>query len=367
MPNKTVYLIGGLGCSGKSTFAQKLAQEQGIPYFRADDVYFIVANNLGISPEKLAYAPMQQTWEDPKELGLPDFGIYGSMKECVRSSYLEFFSYNLPQSFVLEGEALYWNPHERDLVNELLSEREVVNVCLTPNYEQWLKNRTKRLKEGGHCPPFTEQEDYNNLTKDYLTYVPDRTILIKDGYTECSLMGGTNYQTDDFSTPKWSIFNFPEKLDNRIFLDISCNTGWFSQMAADRGAKVTGLDISWQVLFEAQKRVPSGTFRLSKVEDFEFGTYDYILCSSAFHYYTNREEIIKRISKATTYFVIELPLLNSEKDDIQYQDSYQESFCSLVSESLMLKWLKKYFKDVEKIGETIQPNSPNRSVYRCTQ
>jgi 2-polyprenyl-3-methyl-5-hydroxy-6-metoxy-1,4-benzoquinol methylase len=367
MPDKTVYLVGGIGCSGKSTFSRKLAQDKQIPYFKADDVYLIVANNLKISPDKLVYAPMESTWEHPEVLGIPDFGIYGSMKECVKSAYLEYFSYNIPQSFVMEGEALYWNVHERDMIQELLSERQVVNLCVYPDYERWLKNRTKRKHDGGHLPDFRDEDEYNKLYEEYLSYTPERTILVKDAMSECSPMGGTNYQADDFSTPKWSVFNFPENLNGKTFLDISCNTGWFSKMAADRGAKVTGFDISWQVLVEAQKRVPEGLFKLSKVEDFNFGFYDYILCSSAFHYYTHREDVIRRISESTTYFVLELPLLNSPDEDIEYQDSYLESFCALPSEKLLMKWLKKYFKDVEKIGETIQPNSPNRSVYRCTQ
>ena len=367
VPNKTAYLIGGLGCSGKSTFARKMATDLGVPYFKVDDVYYIVASNLKVPKDKVVLLPMAKTWENPDSIGIPDMGVYGSMRECVKQAYLEFFSYNIPRSFVMEGEAIYWNRHERDLVAELLEDRQVINLCLYPDYEQWLKNRTSRIKDGGHLPEFRDEDEYHKLYKEYLMYVPKRTIIIRDTQNiECSPTGGTNYQADYFSDPKWEVFKFPD-LKGKTFLDISCNTGWFSKKASDAGAKVTGLDISWQVLVEAQKKVPDGTFVLSKVEDFDFTDYDYVLCSSAFHYYTHREEIIKRISKSTTYFVIELPLLESDKEDIQYDNSFKDSFCSLVSEPLLLKWLKKYFKDVEKIGETIQPNGHNRPVYRCTK
>lgn len=367
LPNKRAYLIGGLGCSGKSTFARKMATDLGIPYFKVDDVYYIVASNLKVPKDKVVLLPMAKTWENPDSLGIPDLGVYGSIRECVKQAYLEFFSYNIPQSFVMEGEAIYWNRHERDLIAELLEDRQIINICIYPDYEQWLKNRTNRIKDGGHLPDFRDEDEYHNLYKEYLMYVPKRTIIIKDTQNiECSPTGGTNYQADYFSNPKWEVFNFPD-LKGKTFLDISCNTGWFSKKASDAGAKVFGLDISWQVLVEALIRVPTGVFTLSKVEDFEFGKYDYILCSSAFHYYKHREDVIRRISESTNYFILELPLLESNKEDIQYDNSFQDSFCALVSEPLLLKWLKKYFKNVEKIGETIQPNGRNRPVYRCTK
>lgn len=368
MPDKRAYLVGGLGCSGKSTFSKKIAIEKGIPHFKADDIYFIVASNLGVSADKRVYLPMQSTWEDPSVLGLKDFGIYGSMKECVKQAYNEFFSYNIPQQFVLEGEAIFWNKHERGLIEEMLADHNKIHICLFPDYEQWLRNRTDRIKDGGHIPAFRDEDEYYALYEDYLNYMPLQTIVIKDILNiECSLTGGTNYQTDEFSDPKWEIYPFPKDMTGRTFLDISCNTGWFSKKAAEQGAKVTGIDISWQVLDVAYQRIPNGTFLLSKIEDFKLEKYDYILSSSAFHYYKHREDIIKRISESTTYFVLETPVLESEIEDIQYDDGYTKSFCALVSEKLLLKWLKKYFRSVEKVGETIHPGGRNRPVYLCTK
>jgi len=368
MQDKRAYLVGGLGCSGKTTFGKKLAIEKGIPYSKADDVYFIVGNNLGISQDKISLLPMQQTWENPDSLGLPNLGVYGSMYECVKQAYLEFFSYNIPKAFVLEGEALFWNKHERDLVNELLKDYNKTTFCLYPDYEQWLRNRTDRIAKGGHIPAYREEKEYNDLYLDYLSYMPEQTIIVKDTINlDCSPTGGTNYQTDDFSDPKWEVFDFPKDMTGKTFLDISCNTGWFSKKASDCGAKVIGIDISWQVLDEAYKKVPSGKFLLSKIEDFKLEKYDYVLSSSAFHYYKHREDVIRRIAESTDYFVLETPVLDSEIEDIQYKDDFMKSFCALVSEKLLLKWLNKYFKKVEKIGETIQPNSSNRPVYLCTK
>lgn len=367
MPNKKCYIVGGLGCSGKSTFAKKLAQTNNIPYFKADDIYFIVQQNLGVSNEVLHTLPMLQTWENPKGI---DLGVYKTMANCVKQAYLEYFSYNIPSSFVIEGEAIFYNPLEFKVLMEILEDRDKRFLCLQPDYEQWLKNRSKRILEGGTVPAFRDRGEYEQLLGDYLRYLPEQTIVIKDILnTDCTLMGTTEYQSNDFSNPKWEVFGFPANMQGKTFLDISCNTGWFSQKASECGAKVTGIDIAWPLLDVALDRVPNGKFILTKVEDYNFGAdkhFDFILCSSAFHYYQDRERLIRDIADVTDYFILELPLLKSEGLNIVYQSEYQENFCALVTEELLLSWLNKYFKKVERIGETIQPQGDNRPVYKCT-
>ena len=369
MPNKKCYIIGGLGCSGKSTFAQKLASTNNLPYFKADDVYFIVGQNLGATPEQMAYLPMLQTWQNPEKYNIST-GIYRTMRDCVKQAYLEFFSYNVPSQFVIEGEALFYNPQEFEVLMEVLGERDKRFLCLMPEYEQWLKNRSQRIVEGGTIPAFKDQDEYYEELSNYRRYLPDSTIIIKDILnTDCTLMGTTEYQSGEFSDPKWAVFNFPVNMQGKTFLDISCNTGWFSQKAAQCGAKVTGIDIAWPLLDVALDRVPDGQFVLTKVEDYSFGAdkhFDFVLCSSAFHYYQDRERLIRDIADVTDYFILELPLLKGEGLDLVYQSEYVKDFCALPTEALVLKWLNKYFKKVDKIGETIQPNGDNRPVYKCT-
>lgn len=367
MPNKKCYIVGGLGCSGKSTFAQKLASQNNIPYIKADDIYFIVQQNLGVSNEVLPNLPMEQTWKNPEKYGI-DVGVYKTMANCVKQAYLEYFSYNIPSSFVIEGEAIFYNHLEYEVLMELLSGWDKRFLCLQPNYEQWLKNRSKRITEGGTVPLFRDNGEYTELCREYLTYLPQQTIIIKDILnTDCTLMGTTEYQSNDFSDPKWAVFNFPVNMQGKKFLDISCNTGWFSKKASECGAKVAGLDIAWPLLDVALDRVPNGQFVLTRVEDFNFyDKFDFVLCSSAFHYYQDRERLISDIASITDYFVLELPLLKGSGKNIVYQSEYQENFCALCTEELILSWLNKYFKKVEKIGETIQPNGDNRPVYKCT-
>jgi len=159
-------------------------------------------------------------------------------------------------------------------------------------------------------------------------------------------------------------------MTGKTFLDMSCNTGWFSKLAADRGAKVTGFDISWQVIDKAMDLVPTGNFYLSMAETWDFSQrFDYILCSSAFHYYYDREEIIERVSKVTNHFVLELPVIDKDEPDIQYQSNFKPNFCALPSRGLIEKWLNKYFDKVELIGYTVWDTGKiggQRPVYKCT-
>lgn len=367
MSDKKCYIIGGLGCSGKTTFSKKLANSFNIPSFKLDDIYHIVGSKLNIPADKLVYLPMRQTWEKSDI----DYGRYKNMETVVREAYLEFFSYNIPSKLVVECEAIFWNEYEYKILTDLLFGHSIKNIILQPDYEQWLINRTNRIKEKGHIPPFRTQAEYIDLCKSYLQHSPNKRIIIKDIKNfECSPTGGTNYQSEEFSNPKWEVFNFPKDMTCKTFLDISCNTGYFSKKASERGAIVTGIDISWQVLDVAMDNVPDGNFHLSRVEDWNFkNKYDYILSSSAFHYYHDREEIIEKISKSTKYFILETPVLAGEEDDIQYQSDFMPNFCALPTKPLLVKWLKKYFDKVEEIGETIQDVGKvggNRPVYKCT-
>lgn len=348
-------MIGGLGCSGKTTFAKKLADTFGYWWYKCDDIYFPVGEILGVTD--LTPLPMVQTWkQNPK------------IKEVVKECY-EGLLKDVTGTVVLESGSLFWNKEELEIIKDILIEKGCTfrYICLMPDYEQWLKNRSKRIETGGHCPEFLDEDDYKALCLEYRMYLPPNTILIRDILNiECSPTGGTNYQAESFSDPKWEVFSFPTDMAHKSFLDLSCNTGWFSKKAFECGAVVSGIDISWQVLDVAMDRVPTGNFEFSKIEDYDFGgKFDYVLCSSAFHYYKNRKWVINRIAQLTDYFVLEAPVLDDSIDNIVYQNDFKENFCALVSEPLLLKWLTTYFNDVKKIGETIQPNGKDRPVYLC--
>ncbi len=365
---KKIYFITGLGCTGKTTLAEKMSIELGIPKFNADTVYAFAMEKLGKTREEIAPLATYNAWCDKNN----DWGIYKTPEALMEICYNELFSYLLPEKLILEGQGLFLNQRENALVEAMFKDYEKRYLLVEQPYERWLKFRSKRPVDEVQIR-FMEEDEYKNAQKTMRKMVPtDVWILRNKTNYDCSLTGGTIYQKPEFSFPKWQVFNFPD-LKDKTFLDISCNTGWFCEKAAQQGAKVSGLDISWQVLDVAKDRVPTGTFYLTKIEKFKPAQkYDYVLCSSAFHYYHHREKQIAKIALMTDYFILETPILPTSDPLIRYQGGEDGEFCSVVSEGLILKWLKKYFTSVVKIGETLTDptqidNGSNRPVYRCTK
>jgi SAM-dependent methyltransferase len=55
-----------------------------------------------------------------------------------------------------------------------------------------------------------------------------------------------------------------------VYLDVGCGAGLAAQLAAERGAQVSGLDASEPSLAIARERVPEGDFRLGDLEELPF-------------------------------------------------------------------------------------------------
>lgn len=364
--SKKIYYITGLGGSGKTTVAQKIADELKIPLIHADSAYALVMSKLGLTREQVAPLATVEAWRNHK-----DWGIYKTPEKLLETCYNELFSYLPPEQLVLEGYGLFVNPKEFALVNEYFKDYEKRFIVIEPDYETWLRFRSIRRSQSGEVMTrFLDEDEFYHRQESFRHFVPEKhRLILKNTNIECSGTGGKSYQSEEFSDPKWEIYQkHLGDLRGKKLFEISCNSGWFSEKARRAGAMVDGLDISWQVLDKAMERVPDGNFHLSKIEDFEFEeVYDIVLCSSAFHYYHHREEQIAKISRVCRTFLLELPVNNSEGEDIYYQGGEDGFFCSVPSKDLIEKWLKKYFKSVELVDYTDQPNSNPRPVYLCQQ
>jgi SAM-dependent methyltransferase len=84
-------------------------------------------------------------------------------------------------------------------------------------------------------------------------------------------------------------------------LDIGCGSGIFCEMAASRGARVSGLDASEPLLEIARQRVPSGDFRPGEMEDLAFAdhSFDLVTGFSSFQFAANPVAALQEASRVS--------------------------------------------------------------------
>jgi SAM-dependent methyltransferase len=86
-----------------------------------------------------------------------------------------------------------------------------------------------------------------------------------------------------------------------VLLDAGCGAGMASQMAASRGARVTGLDASEALLAIARQRVPEGTFGSSDLETLSFAdaSFDVVTGFNSFQYAGNPGKALAEARRVT--------------------------------------------------------------------
>ena len=93
------------------------------------------------------------------------------------------------------------------------------------------------------------------------------------------------------------------------YCDVGCGAGMAAQIASQRGARVTGLDASENLLEIARERVPEGNFRQGDIEDlpFENQTFDLVTGFNSFQYAGNPKlalEQARRVCKPSGHVAI---------------------------------------------------------------
>jgi SAM-dependent methyltransferase len=93
------------------------------------------------------------------------------------------------------------------------------------------------------------------------------------------------------------------------YLDVGCGAGLAAQFAAERGARVSGLDAAENLLLIARDRVPDGDFHVGELESLPFpdSSFDLVTGFNAFQYAANAVAALaeaKRVAKRASHVVV---------------------------------------------------------------
>ncbi len=93
------------------------------------------------------------------------------------------------------------------------------------------------------------------------------------------------------------------------YLDVGCGAGMAAQLAAERGADVSGLDAAENLLTIARARLPEGDFRLGELESLPFAdsSFDLVTGFNAFQYASNPSAALaeaKRVARPGSPVVV---------------------------------------------------------------
>lgn len=111
-------------------------------------------------------------------------------------------------------------------------------------------------------------------------------------------------------------------IQGKRVLDLGCGLGWHCRYAAEQGAaSVTGVDLSQNMLREAEKRTPQACVRYerSAIEEFSFtpGAYELVISSLALHYVPYFAPLCAKIRDSLTaggdfVFSVEHPVFTAQ-------------------------------------------------------
>lgn len=91
-----------------------------------------------------------------------------------------------------------------------------------------------------------------------------------------------------------------EDLAHRSLLDVGCGTGWFSQRAAERGARVTALDIGTALLAEVRRKVrPALVAADACALPFRDAAYDVVLSSECIEHTLDPHRALAEMCRVT--------------------------------------------------------------------
>ncbi|MEZ5277488.1 MAG: class I SAM-dependent methyltransferase [Opitutaceae bacterium] len=116
-------------------------------------------------------------------------------------------------------------------------------------------------------------------------------------------------QEGQFSNAYQAVFDQCGLGADTDYCDVGCGAGMAALLASDRGARVSGLDASHNLLGIARQRVPEGDYRIGDLEELPFpdGAFDLVTSFNAVQYAANPRAALaeaRRIAKPAGRIVV---------------------------------------------------------------
>lgn len=103
---------------------------------------------------------------------------------------------------------------------------------------------------------------------------------------------------------------------NTTVLDIGCGSGIFCEMAAKRGAQVSGLDASEHLIAIARERVPAGDFRTGEMEELPYDkqSFDVVTGFSSFQFAASPINALREASRVSRTGTVVIAVFGKPED-----------------------------------------------------
>lgn len=335
-----VIYIAGITSSGKTTEATKLGKFLGLPVYKADDVYSMIARELKI--EAAEQLVMPEAWKKHKNFG-----------DLKAKYYKELLSQE-KGDFIIEGFPLFFE-QDRKLVKQAVGDHWSTFFYLKIPITRW---QELSLKKFGHIPHEKAYHALNGYFEplDHYYEIADPELLF---------VHHEKYQRNGFTDKKWELLQLNKHdIKGKHVVDMGCNAGWIGSNCLKLGARsVDGLDYNWRYAEEA--RMKGLDTYVIDLDNFETNTiYDVVICLATFHYVRDKEKLIEKIAKMTRkMFILEVPISSSTRKCLELHDTGKCEYY-IPSFSLVHYWLTKYFGSYE-YKKSIAPDNSSRLIFKA--